>query len=590
MALSISKDSLTEIDRYDPFHKFMDSRCQDIWLQLNEIGLTSLPDYLYPGPSRERFPAVLQYFTENSRVKTINIGDLSKEDASYLAGIGISQAHLVRNLRETLTRHFDPLRFQLDAVQNKSVRGFCPFGGGPVVSRQSLLANINVICYRFETKEVFYVATAGIGSGFGKSALYFPKHELVVTAGDPWGFQEDDLMELKARMVCGAKACCEYLSDTEGKSRKSAVCLGFYHFAHHLWNELSGLHRLYKKGLLRRVDRFLVLREPLGPIEQIFPEIPEDRIQRKDDTSDLFYEILENGYFAVRVGDDYLASDLASRVAKVSSANCLPTTLDTVKDAKSRYHPLLWVGIRVGNRAWADQVDGLSNMIASLQKEYPTLGVVFDGFSLPADISAESSEQRGYAGILAQENEIVNRIVENLRQRQVAVGIFNIIGLSIHDANVWAHAIDVYVSPYGSLQHKVGWLANKPGLVHTNETLLQSPAKYVWAAVENGIPPRYVRGASVTDIKSEPKERTAYNEIGDASESGAGIQAANKRVRKNPEFNNYSITWESLHQDLFDLIRSSKTKNGMARLLLANRVKRKLRLTVRSITNVLCWR
>jgi hypothetical protein len=590
MALSLSKDSPIKIDRYDPFHKFMSSRCEDIWLHLNEIGLTSLPDYLFPGPSGASFPDVLQHFTENNRVKTISIGNLSKEDASYLAGIGISQAHLVRNLRETLTRHFDPLRFQLDAVRNKSIRGFCPFGGGPTVSRQSLLANINVIFYRFETKEVFYVATAGIGSGFGKSALYFPKHELVVTAGDPWGFQEDDLMELKARMVCGAKACCEYLSDTDWKSRKSAVCLGFYHFAHHLWNELSGLHRLRKKGLLRRVDQFLVLREPLGPIEQIFPEIPGDRIQRKGNTSDLFYEILENGYFAVRVGDDYLASELTSRVAKVSSANCLPTTLDAVNEAKSRHHPLLWVGIRVGNRAWADQVDGLSNMIASLQKEYPTLGVVFDGFSLPADISAESSEQRGYAGILAQENEVVDRIVENLRQRQVTVGIFNIIGLSIHDANVWAHAIDVYVSPYGSLQHKVGWLANKPGLVHTNETLLQSPAKYVWAAVENGIPPRYVRGASVTDIKSEPKERTAYNEIGDASESGAGIQAANRRVRKNPEFNNYSITWEGLHQDLFDLIRSSKPQNGMARLLLANRIKRKLRLTVHSITNVLSWR
>lgn len=566
------------------------SRCQDIWLQLNEIGLTSLPDYLYPGPSRASFPAVLQYFTENSRVRTISIGDLSKEDESFLAGIGISQAHLLRNLREALARHFDPLKFQLDAVQNKSVRGFCPFGRGHVVSRQSLLANINVIFYRFETKEVFYVATAGIGSGFGKSAVYFPKHELLVTAGDPWGIQEGDLMELKARMVCDARACCEYLSDTEGKSRKSAVCLGFYHFAHHLWNELSGLHRLHKKGLLRRVDRFLVLREPLGPIEQIFPEIPENRIERKDNTSDLFYEILENGYFAIRVGDDYLASDLASRVAKVSSANCLPATLDAVREAKRRYHPLLWIGIRVGNRAWADQVDGLSDVIASLQKEYPTLGVVFDGFSLPADTPAESGEHRGYAGILAQENEIVDRIAANLQQRQVAIGVFNIIGLSIHDANVWAHAIDVYVSPYGSLQHKVGWLANKPGLVHTNETLLQSPAKYVWAAVENGIPPRYVRAASVTDIKSEPKERTGYNEISDASESGAGIQAVNRRVRNNPEFNNYSITSEGLHQDLFDLIRSSKTPSGMSRLLLANRIKRKLRLTVHSITNILISR
>jgi hypothetical protein len=79
------------------------------------------------------------------------------------------------------------LKFQLDAVRNKSVEGFCPFGGEPVVFRKSLLANINVIFYRCETKQVFYVATAGIGSGFIKSALYFPKHELVVTAGESVG-------------------------------------------------------------------------------------------------------------------------------------------------------------------------------------------------------------------------------------------------------------------------------------------------------------------------------------------------------------------------------------------------------------------
>jgi hypothetical protein len=45
-----------------------------------------------------------------------------------------------------------------------------------------------------------------------------------------------------------------------------------------------------------------VLREPLGPIEELFNEIPDEKIERKDDTNDLLYEILENGYFAVRVG------------------------------------------------------------------------------------------------------------------------------------------------------------------------------------------------------------------------------------------------------------------------------------------------
>jgi hypothetical protein len=569
----------------------MDTVCQNIWLHLNQVPVKPLPENLLPGREALTFGAVVQHFTDSAPAKTVNLGNLGIEDETYLASLGISPAHLIRNLKETLVgRHLDPLGYQLKVVRSKSIDAFCPFSGKHVVSRQSLLANINVIFYRFESEQVFYVATAGIGSGFKKSAVYFPQHDLIVSDGDEWGLQHDDLIELKARMVCGAGACYEYLSDPDPKGRKLAVCLGFYHFAHHLWNELSGLHKLYKRDLLQNVDKFLVLREPLGPIEQIFPEIPENKIERKQTTDDLFYEILEKGYFAIRVGDDYLAGDLASRVANVSLANCLPATLAMVKEAKSKYHPLLWVGIRVGNRAWIDQIDGLTNVIASLRKEFPTLGVVFDGFSLPSDKSAESNEELGYSKILADENEIVDGIVENLHQRQLSGGIFNIIGLSISDANVWAHAIDVYVSPYGSLQHKVGWFTNKRGVVHTNRTLLKNPASYVWANVENGIPPHYIALACVTDYQSPSEERLAYNAIEDATESGAGIQAANRRVRDNPEFNNYSIAWEGLHHDLFNLLRSSKTKNGMARLLLTNWVKRKVRLTVRSITNVLSWR
>jgi len=71
------------------------------------------------------------------------------------------------------------------------------------------------------------------------------------------------------------------------KQKKRSLCW-FLSFCASSWNELSGLHRLSKKQLLQSVDKFLVLREPLGPIEQIFPELPEDRIERKDNTSDLF--------------------------------------------------------------------------------------------------------------------------------------------------------------------------------------------------------------------------------------------------------------------------------------------------------------
>jgi hypothetical protein len=219
----------------------MYSSYREIWLHLNQRSLKPLPDHLANEPSSLTFSAVLQSFKENARAKIIHLPDLNQKDKTYLASIGISPAHLVRNMKETMRgRYLDPLAFQLNAVRSKSVSAICPFSGKRVASNQSLLANINVIFYRFATEQVFYVATAGIGSGFRKNALYFPEHELVVTAGDPWGFQQDDVVELKARMVCGAKACYDYLSEPDQTSRESAVCIGFYHFAHHLWNELSG--------------------------------------------------------------------------------------------------------------------------------------------------------------------------------------------------------------------------------------------------------------------------------------------------------------------------------------------------------------
>jgi hypothetical protein len=211
----------------------------------------------HPDESGLEFNAAVQYFTNNARITTINLQALSAADNNYLTVKRISPQYLMRNFEKTLKqRHLDPLAFQLSAVKNKVVYAYCPFGGKLVKSNQSLVANVTVVFYRFETEQVFYVVTAGIGSGFPKSALYFPKDELVVTAADSWGFDENDLIELKARMVGSSKACYEYLSDHDRTNRNTAVCLGFYHFAHHIWNELSGIHKLHKKGLLAELTSF----------------------------------------------------------------------------------------------------------------------------------------------------------------------------------------------------------------------------------------------------------------------------------------------------------------------------------------------
>jgi hypothetical protein len=559
---------------------------EDTWFLLNAAELKPLPERVYQTNSQAGFHSAFQYFKDNAHSRFINLRMLGETDKSYLLSRGLSPRYLIANLKKTIRgAYLDALAFQSAAVNRRAVYAFCPFTGKLIKSEHSFLANINVIFYRFQSIGVFYVVVAGL-DGFKKNALYFPKEELIVTTGNSWTFEEDDLFELKARVVSNPLLCHKYLTNCNASSKRTAVCIGFFHFAHHLWNELSGLHRLYRENLLRRIDKFLVLREPLGDIQHIFPEIPNIKIEKKSDTSAIFEEILTHNYLAVRVGDYSVAKDLIHRVYRVAKGNCSRTLMSTVKEVRKRYSPLLWVGIRVGSRTWINQVDGLSNVISSLHAEFPRLGVIFDGFSLPADRITGSADDSEYAGILSKENKVVSDIIKRVKQHPEGTpGIFSIIGSSIFEANIWAHAIDVYVSPYGTLQHKVGWFANKPGIIHTNRTVLANPSKYIWAAIDNAIRPHYISDAAVTDIRNLERA-VLYRELRDLNESGAGILAAVKRIQEDPDLDNYDVDWEVLLKELLELIRSPRRTAHLDLSVLADRSKKRAKKILQSLTNL----
>ncbi len=552
----------------------------DMWFRLNQVQVTPIPD---SSDSQFNFRSALTFFSQETRLKIINLRTLTPAERTYVESKHIILANVIKNLQTSAGQRLrDRWAFQLNAVRKTAVYAFCPFSGRLVASSRSMVANLNSIFYRFSTEEVFYVIIAGIGSGFEKQALYFPQHEVVITIGDSWGFQAEDLAELKARMVCNAVLSYKYLSARGYERQRIALCIGFYHFAHHLWNELSGVFRLYQLKLLAEVDTILVMREPLGRLEQIFPEIPADTIHRITDTAHLFDEVLRNDYFAIRLGNDFVARALTARVYKVAQRNCLPATLDRVHKAQKVYFPLLWIGIRVQSRTWCGQADGLANIICLLRDKFPRLGVVFDGFSLPADRIVVSNDSQEYDEIIDQERAVVNEVSEKVRDRGCEIGLFDIVGGSIFDANIWAHAIDVYVSPYGSIQHKVGWLGSKPGVIHSNLTLLGGPSPFIWSAVQDAKVPRYVNPSTVSDV--EPNGTVLYKQLSDYAEVGAGIRAADRKASAKPEFNNYTVEWRPVFEDLLDLLESRKRVFVISRREVTRRFKRAVKETIRGLT------
>jgi hypothetical protein len=282
--------------------------CRKLWLTLNQVRLQSIEESNLQR-CEQTSSRKLNYIGDNPRPKIINLYKLDLSDIMYLEQQGISYQYVTYNLRKTMRGgHLDPLAFQLRAVNEKTIYAVCPFTGRLVTSHHSLLANINVIFYRFESIQVFYVITAGL-DGFRKNAIYFPQQELVVTTGRSWTFEEVELIEMQRRMVGSFDACYRYLSNYQASDKKVAVCIGLFHFAHHLWNELPGIHRLVRKGMIDSVDKFLVLREPLGDLQQIFPEIPASKFERKTTNDAIFEDIITNDYFVVRIGDYFTSGD-----------------------------------------------------------------------------------------------------------------------------------------------------------------------------------------------------------------------------------------------------------------------------------------
>jgi hypothetical protein len=566
-----------------------EGKYRDTWARLNQTDPGPLSDEIARQPGAWEYNSVLGHFRATRNAKVINLRTLTSDEQAYLAGEGIVAAYLLKNLHKTLAdRRFDARQFQIDAVRRKIVRAICPFTGTLLESSHSLPANLNAVAYRFHSKEIFYVITAGIGCGWTKSGIYFPRRELLITAGYNWGVDAMDVAELKARVVCNATACHRYFSDKDRAGRKTVVCLGFYHFAHHLWNELTGLHRLYRHKLISAVDGFLVLRQPLGDISEIFPEITPARIERKQDAHELFEHVVTNNCFAVRIGDDFLRADVARRVYRTALAHVSPAVLGRVKEAKRQRSPLLWLGVRVGIRSWIDQIDGLANLIVSLHEEYPRLGVVIDGFSVPADRWDGSGEGHAdlqeYGRIIADESGVAEAVIDKVRQRlPKPPPIFNIVGTSIHEAIVWANTIDAYVSPYGSMQHKVAWFAAKPGVIHCNHQVLDNPPKYIWSATQKIAKPRYCSRAAVKPVRNMPND--VYRQLSDLKDSGDGVLAAVQRMQGDPEFENYQVDWRQLRHDVAKVIETPAIAIQLDRAVLSARAKRTVKRVLQGLTS-----
>jgi len=237
------------------------------------------------------------------------------------------------------------------------------------------------------------------------------------------------------------------------------------HFAHHIWNELTLVDRI--EGLPVRSGQkvtYLARTEPLGSLENLFPEISSSRIERqtqppKPTPFEAFYERLNMGdTFSVPSGYLSMSAEFISHLYGRLAATDTTSQLEADKFRSSHY-PVLLVTIRPQHRTMVNFKSVLSELINKLSNSFPFLGVVFDGTSLPPWVSPQHNE-------LAEEKSIVAEIQAAIPS---TVGTRSVIGESFASSFVWSRHADCYLSHHGSLQHKAAWLSSIPGVVHVGD-------------------------------------------------------------------------------------------------------------------------
>lgn len=452
---------------------------------------------------------------------------VNKDDAIYLASIGIEAAAMADHLNGFL---------QLDPVWAKALSGaafateggrttvmardrFCgyqeaavrdgtlafrdPFSGKTCHPVDSCLL-FGRSCYLYRGLHPFYLIGAGAGSK--ALCLYVPRFDLIVDfraalskflGAELWANLLTTLMRRLTQHVSLHNAVM-LRPDVPSTRRRMVVCIQqAQNFAHHVWNFYTGLERLVRAGLEDGVDRVIFGgTEFFGPLEAIYPEF-EGRVEqvRRDpviDTCPFSTEAL-----LLTVGGYFIPASLTERLhqamRRLPPREGAATPEAWLPGGKTPW-PVVWIGMRTGDKSWVDQEDGIRQLIDALAARYPEALFLIDGFSYPVgrdEISGEWLEAMKSLRALAE------RICEACSVPQRVV---NMVGNSLRESVLWARLVTVYLSPVGTTQHKIGWFTRAPGLVYSaprgREISPDDRLPGSWES-EGLFPPRYMIGRPV---------------------------------------------------------------------------------------------
>jgi hypothetical protein len=471
-------------------------------------------------PALPPAPVVREALAAGPDYRCVNPRALDAEDAGFLSAHGLDAGLITANRglipaeylpakrlqrRRQLGIDTDPdlTAFQLEALDQAAVEAICPVTGRLRRSIHGLLAAQNhPIFYWFATEDdapAMLLAAGREGRGWIKLYLYLPALGTALLLAEPVRWHgRDEIDELRSHLIAEHAATRRWLRCKTPP--QPWLLVDNRQFAHHLWNALSGLERLSRAATAAaappRPAGASICAEPWGPVQALFPELRYLTLERVP-----FPAARERASRAqrllVRVGATRISGQLIERVRRVAAERVPRTVREHAAALRRRHRPILWVTLRTENRTWVSQVPGLIAIGRHLAADFPDAALIIDGFSIPH--GPANAPSAAHKRLIAAERRAARTITEALAG---ALPVVSLVGRPLFDAVVHAAIADCCFVHHGSLQHKIGWIGNCPGLVHANRTVLTTPMLWEPAltARTDQMPPTYMDAALVRDV------------------------------------------------------------------------------------------
>jgi hypothetical protein len=348
------------------------------------------------------------------------------------------------------------------ALRGKPI--LCPFSGEGAVVKDSL--DPSVYLHRVGDRICLIISEDTAAQAASDRAWYFMDADLLFCAVR-WGTLHITLARALTRVFENRAEVAAYLAESAPRPvMVYETIMG--HLGHYVWNTISGWSRLLAVGATEGIDivathqNFTIF----GGLHELYPDVIE-RIPVEillDNDHEAYRSMLSHRALCLLLTDDHITNDLANRIISWCYRHCTARFIGDLFSLWQQTDLLLLVTLRLENRAWIGQEEGLPSIINALVTDFPKIGIILDGVN--SDVSQLSSHS-----FMSTDDEVV--LAKNIIQACPGVQIYNAIGCTIAESIMLCDIADAFLAPIGAGMAKYRWITNKPGVAYSNEMCLQ---------------------------------------------------------------------------------------------------------------------